>query len=499
MIATTVEARGRGADPARTEVLPARRAAPVPAVRPRPSALATVASTRRRFRTWRRDRPFWAGVFLLASGVIILAPPYATLRIGDLTLAMGTIGGVSSLVIGALMIVSGLSLWVRPQFRLAAGVAAMLLALVSLVTANLGGFIVGAVLGVLGSALAVSWTDQSRVRRPRRARQRNPAPSGHDAPRAETTTPLPAPTAEQVITQTVVEAAERSAAPRESDPREPTPRKPGPWRAPDDRPSPSPRRPPSTLVVALLAVAGVAALVAASPDGVAVAGGRPPATATTTPASPGTPTSPAPTPGPPTSGSSAPGSTGASTTGSTSGTPQGSGSSAPAPSTAPSGPTASAALPTNVSPPPTVRAGPGRAAVRPFTLAGTKLTLYGASFDGVTDVPTLNGTKRALAFRVVGVDVTDMVMTADAGEGRKMTVRAAAGSVTTIRGLNVVLHTERLVGKLDVLGIPIPVDFSPDNPPPLTLPLLTFKDVTVTNAQQLGGTLTIPGATIGFG
>lgn len=113
-----------------------------------------------RFRRWRRTRPFWAGIFLIASGLVILAPPFAALHLGDLVISLSTLGGASALIIGVMLIVLGISLWIRPQFRLPAGIAAGLLALVSLPAANLGGLIIGMLLGVLGAALAISWSDQ---------------------------------------------------------------------------------------------------------------------------------------------------------------------------------------------------------------------------------------------------------------------------------------------------------------------------------------------------
>ncbi len=119
----------------------------------------------REFGHWRRGRPFAAGVFLLASGVAIIVPPYATFRVADVVVSITTIGGVSALLIGALLTICGLSLWLRPQFRFAAGVTAMLLSLIALAATNLGGFLVGTLFGVLGAALALAWTD--RPRRPR--------------------------------------------------------------------------------------------------------------------------------------------------------------------------------------------------------------------------------------------------------------------------------------------------------------------------------------------
>ena len=99
-------------------------------------------------------------MFLLGSGLVILAPPFAALHLGDLVISLSTLGGASALVIGVMLIVLGISLWVRPQYRLPAGIAAGLLALVSLPAANLGGLLIGMLLGVLGAALAISWSDQ---------------------------------------------------------------------------------------------------------------------------------------------------------------------------------------------------------------------------------------------------------------------------------------------------------------------------------------------------
>lgn len=116
------------------------------------------------FGHWRRTRPFWAGVFLIGSGLVILVPSYATLRLGDLVVSISTLGGASALIIGVMLIVIGISVWIRPQFRVPAGIAAGLLALVSLPTANLGGLIVGMLLGLVGAALAISWSDHPLAR-----------------------------------------------------------------------------------------------------------------------------------------------------------------------------------------------------------------------------------------------------------------------------------------------------------------------------------------------
>ncbi|MFJ5531161.1 DUF6114 domain-containing protein [Streptomyces sp. NPDC093261] len=115
--------------------------------------------TRRRlqFRDWRGTRPFWAGLFVLLAGFPIMYFPYAHLQVGHLTVAMATTAGSGSLIIGVLLVVLGFSLWFQQHIRTFAGVAAILLALVSLPVSNFGGFIMGFLFALVGGAMAVSW------------------------------------------------------------------------------------------------------------------------------------------------------------------------------------------------------------------------------------------------------------------------------------------------------------------------------------------------------
>ncbi|WP_186762723.1 DUF6114 domain-containing protein [Lentzea tibetensis] len=117
----------------------------------------------RAFLRWRAGRPFGAGLLVTAAALVILFPPFANVRLGDVVISIRTIGGVSALLIGVLLLICACSLWLRPQFRLPAGAMAVVLSLVALVTTNLGGFLLGSVLGLLGGALAVAWTDQPRT------------------------------------------------------------------------------------------------------------------------------------------------------------------------------------------------------------------------------------------------------------------------------------------------------------------------------------------------
>ncbi|MFB7497070.1 DUF6114 domain-containing protein [Streptomyces sp. NPDC056161] len=121
--------------------------------------------TRRRlqFRAWRGTRPFWGGLFVLLAGFPIMYFPYAHLQVGHLTLAMATTAGAGSLIIGVLLVVLGISLWFQQHVRTFAGVAAILLALVSIPVSNFGGFVVGFLLALVGGAMAVSWAPGVRV------------------------------------------------------------------------------------------------------------------------------------------------------------------------------------------------------------------------------------------------------------------------------------------------------------------------------------------------
>ncbi|MEV8567750.1 DUF6114 domain-containing protein [Streptomyces sp. NPDC051322] len=121
---------------------------------------------RLRFHDWRGSRPFWAGLFTLAGGGPIIYFPYANMHLGNMTIAMSTTGGAGSLIIGALLITLGVTMWFHSVVRVFAGIAAILLALISLPVSNIGGFILGFLLSALGGALALSWAPAKPDRAP---------------------------------------------------------------------------------------------------------------------------------------------------------------------------------------------------------------------------------------------------------------------------------------------------------------------------------------------
>lgn len=128
------------------------------------------------FRRWRRTRPFWGGLFTMLAGAEIILIPLAPAAV---TVHQG-IAGVASWLAGLLLIVSGGFMWFQPQQRSFFGILAVLLSLVSFVTSNLGGFLFGMILGLVGGALGFAWA-------PRR-----PKPEPAEPP-ADTTEPDHAP------------------------------------------------------------------------------------------------------------------------------------------------------------------------------------------------------------------------------------------------------------------------------------------------------------------
>ncbi|WP_206321926.1 DUF6114 domain-containing protein [Streptomyces sp. HNM0575] len=107
----------------------------------------------RRWRGWRRGRPFWGGLFTVVSGVEIGVLPLAPMKV---MLHQGT-AGVPTVVLAAIMVVLGFSGWFSPQYRGLAGIITVILASAALVLSNLGGFMIGTLLGVVGGALMFAW------------------------------------------------------------------------------------------------------------------------------------------------------------------------------------------------------------------------------------------------------------------------------------------------------------------------------------------------------
>jgi hypothetical protein len=111
------------------------------------------------WRAWRRSRPFWGGLLLVLSGLELLALPLTGVLIHGaikLVIYIG-IGGVFGVLIGILLIAAGIVLWVNPAHRVFYGIAGIALGIVSFPASNLGGFVLGMLLAIIGGALAFAW------------------------------------------------------------------------------------------------------------------------------------------------------------------------------------------------------------------------------------------------------------------------------------------------------------------------------------------------------
>ncbi|MFL5995663.1 MAG: hypothetical protein ACJ736_15365 [Streptomyces sp.] len=126
-----------------------------------------------------------------------------------------------------------------------------------------------------------------------------------------------------------------------------------------------------------------------------------------------------------------------------------------------------------------------------WTLKASSLLLKGADYQGVVKVRTASGqTKKVLKYVISGgTDIGDLHQTVTE-QGTTYHVQAGKGTTSTITGGKTIMYTESISGNL--LGL-IPITFSPDSPPPLNIPLIYFTNVTVQQAAQYGGTLTVPG------
>ncbi|MEU3914567.1 MULTISPECIES: DUF6114 domain-containing protein [unclassified Streptomyces] len=127
-----------------------------------------------RWRRWRRGRPFWGGLFAVLAGAWICVLPLAPLKI---MLQQG-IAGIPSVLMGIIMIVLGLTAWLSPRQRALAGVLTTLIATAALVLSNLGGFLIGTLLGILGGGLMFAWQPFAAPRAGGSAAPARPSPAG---------------------------------------------------------------------------------------------------------------------------------------------------------------------------------------------------------------------------------------------------------------------------------------------------------------------------------
>lgn len=123
-----------------------------------------VRSSWRWFRAFRRTRPFWGGLWLALGGT-------AVVWLGAYPIALALGGGFNrsaAYILGGSMVLFGLVAWFSPLYARLVGLLGVVFALAAFVGSNLGGFLIGSVLGILGGAMVWGWGEK----RPRRSRSR---------------------------------------------------------------------------------------------------------------------------------------------------------------------------------------------------------------------------------------------------------------------------------------------------------------------------------------
>ncbi|MEU0155923.1 DUF6114 domain-containing protein [Micromonospora fulviviridis] len=159
-----------------------------------PEAAPAARRSGGRWRRWRRGRPFTAGVLVALGGaemlVTLRAPLGVLLHIGP--------QGLAAYLVPIILVICGVLLVATPQQRVFYALVTLVLGLVSWLTSNLGGFLVGMLLALVGGALAFAWTPDRQRRPPAAEAPRPPAPrepadDADTAPLPDAETPAPAP------------------------------------------------------------------------------------------------------------------------------------------------------------------------------------------------------------------------------------------------------------------------------------------------------------------
>jgi len=141
---------------------------------------------------WRHARPFWGGLLVFLGGLEIFLTVKAPLPVVMHVGMQGFIGYLLPIVLALL----GVLLIFNPAQRLFYSLLAAVLALASWLTSNLGGFIVGLLLALVGSALAFAWSPDKLSRA--HAVPQAPQASAGDEPQETPPAGPPAPERETV-------------------------------------------------------------------------------------------------------------------------------------------------------------------------------------------------------------------------------------------------------------------------------------------------------------
>lgn len=122
------------------------------------------------FRRWRRTRPFWGGLWTILAGLLMLYGPataYSIIFVSNVV----WIG----IAVGAVVAAFGVLVWFNPRHRHLYGVLIVIGSLVSIMTSDLGGFVLGLLLGLIGGSMTFAWVPYSQIPRKEKRRHRHGA------------------------------------------------------------------------------------------------------------------------------------------------------------------------------------------------------------------------------------------------------------------------------------------------------------------------------------
>lgn len=165
--------------PAEEPVVPAEQVAEAP---PRRRWLHRRKPRRQTaFRRWRKTRPFWGGFFTMLGGLEIAAITAASYELLFVSKSVGF-----AIAVGAAIAAMGLTMWLSPVLSKLLGLLTLVAALLSFVTSNLGGFLLGMLLSILGGGLSFAWEPGRAPEQP------NSADEADTEPPAEAAATVPA-------------------------------------------------------------------------------------------------------------------------------------------------------------------------------------------------------------------------------------------------------------------------------------------------------------------
>ncbi|MBC7441467.1 MAG: hypothetical protein H7311_02930 [Ramlibacter sp.] len=119
------------------------------------SEQADTPRVRSGFGRWYRGRPAIGGLLIVLGGIEIILS--SQLDLGNIQIQVG-IEGMQAMILPIALITLGALVVAMPAHRIFYGVMSLAFSIYALVGVNLGGFLVGTLIGIVGGVVSVSWS-----------------------------------------------------------------------------------------------------------------------------------------------------------------------------------------------------------------------------------------------------------------------------------------------------------------------------------------------------